>query len=100
MTINAVVLYWVTGYRPDDQHHNYYLTTINFSVPFSTHSIGITSSQAPVPTSDLVIPPPAHDKGRPYRHTSAMTSFDGRTPCLERTEGALTLMAEPGQQHD
>lgn len=69
MTVNAVVLYWVTAHRPDDQAHNYYLTTINFSIPFTTHSVVIPPSRPPI-----AIPDPAQNKTKPYRHASAMAS--------------------------
>ena len=73
MTVNAIVLYWVTGYRPDDQAHNYYLSTINFGIPFSGHGV-LTSSRPPENTPELIIPAPTRDKAILYRHGSAMAS--------------------------
>lgn len=87
VTVNAVVLYWVTAFRPGDQAHENNLTTINFSVQFASHGAVITSSRSPLATPDLIMPAPAQDKTKPYRHTSAVVSYQERFTQQESIEG-------------
>jgi hypothetical protein len=82
VTVNAVVLYWVTGHRPDDPPNNS-LTTIIFTIPYSTNNGVISSSRVAPP--DLAMPPPVQDKTKPYRHAPAVSSRDVITSHDERT---------------
>jgi len=74
VTVNALVLYAITGYRPDENPN--YLTSINFSVPFAAQSAVISSRHVDPPSSisHLALPPPVQDKGKLTRFSVSVSS--------------------------
>lgn len=74
VTINALVIYGVTGYKPDDRAQ-YYITTMNFSMPgtsnmLSTRPLSVSIQSSP----ELSLPAPVQTRHKVYRVPTAMSS--------------------------
>ncbi|GJJ06494.1 hypothetical protein Clacol_000686 [Clathrus columnatus] len=66
VTINALVIFAVTGYKPDDNVHMY-CSTMNFSVPVTSEAFSRRLSGSVHSSPGPCLPPPVQSKDKVYR---------------------------------